>query len=134
MRRTLAASAVLGVVWALAACSPGSGPTTLEKDALAVTTAAARHDVSATTAAAHTLRADVAAAQRSGTLDAARALAIDSAAQQVLADLRGPAPTPPASPSTTAPTAPTPSGGDTKGKDKQGNGNGDSGGGGGGGD
>lgn len=124
MSRALAASTALAVAWTLAACSSGSGPTPLEKDALAVTRAAATHDLGVTTAAVRRLRADLAAARRSGSIDATRAVAIESAAQQVLADLRGPAPTPAR---TTSPptTVVTPSGGDSKSKDKQGNGNGD---------
>ncbi|HEV7146621.1 MAG TPA: hypothetical protein VGN48_06435, partial [Pedococcus sp.] len=95
--------------------------------------AAAAHDLGVTTVAVRRLRADLAAARRSGSIDATRALAIESAAQHVLADLTGPAPAPAR---TTSPptTVVTPSGGDTKSKDKQSNGNGGGDGGGGGGD
>lgn len=129
MRRTLTAATVLAVALTLGACS-SSGPTTLEKDALAVTRAAGTHDLGVTTVAVRRLRADLAAARRSGSIDATRAMAIESAAQQVLADLRGTAPAPA---HTTSPptTVVTPTGGDTKSKDKQGNGNGDGGNGGG---
>ncbi|HEV7196607.1 MAG TPA: hypothetical protein VGN19_11760 [Pedococcus sp.] len=129
MRRALTTTTVLTAVWALAACSSGASPTTLENDALAVTTAAATHDAGATAAAVRRLRADVAAARRSGTINAPHAAAIESAAQRVLVDLRGPTPAPSTTPS---PTVVTPSVGDTKAKDTKGNGNGDGGGGGGG--
>lgn len=98
-RRVAAAVALVVVVApSLAACSATPPrPTALQTDVLAVSQAAAAHDLAATTAATGRLNADVVAARQSGTLDAARAATIESAAAAVLAHVtaavRPPAPT-----------------------------------------
>ncbi|BDO40998.1 hypothetical protein [Cellulomonas sp. NTE-D12] len=106
-RGVVAAVALLVVGPSLAACSATPPrPTALQADALAVSQAAAAHDLAATTAATGRLNADVVAARQSGTLDAARAATIESAAAAVLADVTA-AVQPPAT-TAASPSAPPP--------------------------
>lgn len=106
-RGVVAAVALLVVGPSLAACSATPPrPTALQTDVLAVSQAAAAHDLAATTSAIGRLNADVVAARQSGTLDAARAATIESAAAAVLADVTA-AVQPPAT-TAASPSAPPP--------------------------
>lgn len=106
-RGVVAAVVLLVVGPSLAACSATPPrPTALQTDVLAVSQAAAAHDLAATTAATRRLNADVVAARQSGTLDAARAATIESAAAAVLADVTA-AVQPPAT-TAASPSAPPP--------------------------
>lgn len=110
MRHRAAAAAVALVVVgpSLAGCSTTPRPTPLQTDVLAVSQAAAAHDLAATTAAIGRLNADVVAARQSGTLDAAHAATIESAAAAVLADVTAAVQPPAPTASSAPPPAPAP--------------------------